>query len=284
MSLALDLAARIDAVGTVPTAVAQVFSLINDPRATMADFERVVRPDPGLTANLLKSANSAYYRATREITSVRDAIGRMGLRRVFEVAASASFAKAIPQQLSGYGLSADDYWSHSVAVAVLADRLGRAAGFTYPDLAFTAGLLHDLGKVVVSSWLASSPALDVSAGLGSLDREVAVLGVTHPELGEALCLRWNLPKDIAAAARWHHAPADAPSATQRYLATVVQVADGAAITAGHADGFETGDLGEGLERLGLTQDKVDELVESARPEIERTRELLASSARPARAA
>ena len=75
----------VDGIGTVPTAVAQVFSLINDPKASMSDFERVMRPDVGLTANLLRSANSAYYRGSREITSVKDAISRMGLRRVFEV-------------------------------------------------------------------------------------------------------------------------------------------------------------------------------------------------------
>ncbi|MFZ5442982.1 MAG: HDOD domain-containing protein [Myxococcota bacterium] len=283
MSLAQELVERIDSIGTIPTAVAQVFALINDPKATMADFERVVRPDPGLTANLLRSANSAYYRATREITSVKDAIGRMGLRRVFEVAASASFAKTIPAELIGYGLSADAYWSHSVAVAVLADRIGREAGFTYPDLAFTAGLLHDLGKVVVSAWLESNRALDVSGGLTTLEREEAVLGTTHPELGEALCVRWHLPKDIVAAARWHHAPGDAPTATQRYLATVVQVADHAASSAGLHDGFSPGDVAEALERLGLDADKLAGIVARAQPEIERTRELLASTTR-ARAA
>lgn len=285
MSVAQELVERVDSIGTVPTAVAQIFSLINDPKATMADFERVVRPDPGLTANLLRSANSAYYRATREITSVRDAIGRMGLRRVFEVAASASFAKTIPASLPGYGLSADDYWSHCVAVAVLADRVGREAGFTYPDLAFTAGLLHDLGKVVAATWLMANPSLDVGAGLGTLERELEVLGTTHPELGEALCLRWHLPKDIAAAARWHHAPLDAPTATQRYLATVVQVADHAASSAGHRDGFEpAADVNEALERLGLDAEKVSGLVTRAQPEIDRTREMLASAAGRARAA
>ena len=164
MSLASEIVGRIETIGTVPTAVAQVFGLVNDPKTTMADFERVVRPDVGLTANLLRCANSAYYRASREITSVRDAIARMGMRRVFEVAAGASFAKAVPAVLTGYGTPSASYWEHSIAVAVLADRIGREAGFTYPDLAFTAGLLHDLGKIVVSGWLDANPALQVPVG------------------------------------------------------------------------------------------------------------------------
>lgn len=286
MSTATDIVARFETIGTVPTAVAQVFGLINDPKATMSDFERVVRPDVGLTTNLLRCANSAYYRASREITSVRDAITRMGMRRVFEVAASASFAKAVPETLSGYGTSALDYWEHSVAVAVLSDRVGREVGFTYPDLAFTAGLLHDLGKVVVSSWLDEHPALRLPPeGLVSLELEYELLGATHAEFGEALCLKWNLPKDIAGAARWHHAAGDAPSATLRYLATVVQVADEAARLAGFGEGLAVEPLEvEALERLSLTRERVEQLVEAAKAEIERTQELLAQTAGPARAA
>lgn len=283
MSIATDIVARFETIGTVPTSVAQVFGLINDPKATMGDFERVVRPDVGLTTNLLRCANSAYYRASREITSVRDAITRMGMRRVFEVAASASFSKTVPETLTGYGTSAVNYWEHSVAVAVLSDRIGREVGFTYPDLAFTAGLLHDLGKVVVSSWLDQNPLRVPPEGL--VTPELELLGATHAEFGEALCLKWNLPKDIAGAARWHHAAGDAPSATLRYLATVVQVADEAAHLAGFGEGLAPQELElEALERLSLNRERVEQLTETAKPEIERTQELLAQTAGRARAA
>ena len=272
-----DLVARIDAIGTIPTAVAQVFGLLNDPKTTMADFERVVRPDAGLTANLLRSANSTYYRSTREITSVRDAITRMGMRRVFEVAAGASFAKAIPSMLQGYGVDASSVWGHSVAVAVLSDALGRLVGFTYPDLAFTAGLLHDLGKVVIANWLEGNPAMGITAAqLADVEREHETMGITHAELGEALCLKWNLPKDIGGAARWHHAPGDAPTATLRYLATVVKTADCAAHAAGYGSGEGCAFDPESLERLSLTQKQVVDLLERSKPEIEKTRQLLAT--------
>lgn len=280
MSLASEIVGRIETIGTVPTAVAQVFGLVNDPKTTMADFERVVRPDVGLTANLLRCANSAYYRASREITSVRDAIARMGMRRVFEVAAGASFAKAVPAVLTGYGTPSASYWEHSIAVAVLADRIGREAGFTYPDLAFTAGLLHDLGKIVVSGWLDANPALQVPVGgLTTVELEHELLGATHAEFGEALCQKWNLPRDIGGAARWHHAAGDAPSATLRYLATVIQVADEAAHAAGFGEGLESQQLQvEALERLSLTAERVQSLVEASKPEIERTQDLLAQAA------
>ncbi len=265
-----------DAIGTVPSSVAQIFSLINDPKTCANDFERVVRPDVGLTANLLRCANSVFYRATREITSVRDAINRMGLRRVFEVAASSSFAQAIPSKLTGYRLSAQDYWDHSVAVAVLADRIGKEAGFTYPDLAFTSGLLHDLGKVVVASFLAQTPDRAwPEQGLTSVEQERSLLGTDHAELGELLAVKWNLPKEICGAARWHHLPDSAPSATLRYLSTVVQVADGAAHAASGArgDAFEPLDP-DALERLNLAPERVMDIVAVAKSEIDRTAEML----------
>ncbi len=276
---------RTSSVGTVPTSVAQVFTLINDPRATASDFERVIRPDVGLTANLLRCANSAYYRATREITSVRDAISRMGLRRVFELAAGASFAKAIPSRLAGYDLPAADYWTHAVATAVLADRIGREAGFTYPDLAFTAGLLHDIGKLVISCYL-SADGGSVRPGLKLVDvaEERAELGIDHAALGETLALGWALPKDIAGACRWHHAPLDAPTATLRSLSAVVQVADGAAHSAllgldGAGEQEHPAVPPETLEHLGLDAEAVATLVEQAREEIKRTNEMLSSARR-----
>jgi putative nucleotidyltransferase with HDIG domain len=278
MTSPTDLIGRIETIGTVPTSVAQIFSLISDPRAAASDFERVVRPDVGLTANLLRCANSVFYRASREITSVKDAINRMGLRRVFEIAASGSFANAIPPMLTGYGLTAEAYWEHSVAVAVLSDRIGRAAGFTYPDLAFTAGLLHDLGKVVVATFLSATTNGPV---LGLVSQEQELLGTDHTELGSLLAAKWNLPKEIAGAARWHHDPEGAPTATLRYLSTVVQVADGAAHTLTDArDQSAPLDLGA-LERLTLEPGRIAELVEAARPEIERTTEMLKGASRRA---
>ena len=283
MSVAVDqMLDGLEAIGTVPTSVAQIFGLINDPRSGAGDFERVVRPDVGLTANLLRCANSVFYRGSREITSVKDAINRMGMRRVFEVAASASFVKAIPAKLTGYGLSAESYWRHSVAVAVLADRIGRQVGFTYPDLAFTAGLLHDLGKVVVASFLTGSPHSPVDlpeGGLSSVEVEREVLGIDHAELGELLTVRWNLPKEISGAARWHHASQGAPTATLRYLSTVVQVADAAAHAAGHGaeEGFSQGLTEDALDRLSLEPEKLQALVEASREEIEKTSQMLAGA-------
>jgi HD-like signal output (HDOD) protein len=148
----------------------------------------------------------------------------------------------------------------------------------YPDLAFTAGLLHDLGKVVIATWLGGPGALVPvpEGGLSTIDLEREVVGLDHLEAGEAVALKWNLPKDIAAAMRWHHEPSSAPTATLRYFATVIQVSDSAAHTAGFGEGGGEAIDPSSLERLNLEPAALTKLVDDARPEIDRTRELLAS--------
>jgi HD-like signal output (HDOD) protein len=112
--------------------------------------------------------------------------------------------------------------------------------------------------------------------LSTIDLEREVVGLDHLEAGEAVALKWNLPKDIAAAMRWHHEPSSAPTATLRYFATVIQVSDSAAHTAGFGEGGGEAIDPSSLERLNLEPAALTKLVDDARPEIDRTRELLAS--------
>jgi HD-like signal output (HDOD) protein len=112
-------------------------------------------------------------------------------------------------------------------------------------------------------------------GIKTIEQEHTLLGTDHAELGELLAVKWNLPKEISGAARWHHQPDSAPSATLRYLATVVQVADGAAHVAAQGEGAVTAPLApDALERLNLEPARVMDIVDIARAEIERTSEML----------
>src|SRR5690606_4589431 len=117
-----------------------------DPRTSVKDLEEVIRPDLALTANLLHVANSALFRGRVEVAAVREAVVRLGVRQVLGVAASAHFRRVIPERLAGYEIDAHAFWVHGVAVATLAERLRRHLGGGGTEHAFTAGLLHDVGK------------------------------------------------------------------------------------------------------------------------------------------
>jgi putative nucleotidyltransferase with HDIG domain len=222
---------------SMPTVVAELSSLLRDDRAGATDFERVVRHDPALTANLLRLANSAYFGLRREISSVRQAIALLGSDRVFELAASAWFCHVLPESIPGYDISAKSLWLHSIAAAVLCEQLTGALRLKPPEMAFTAGLLHDIGKIVIGTQLAKKSEIIVK---GTADPaksfaqiEVEAIGTDHAEVGALLCKSWHLPEALEWSARWHHFPNDCPEYVDQQLVDLVHLSN----TIAHSLGF-----------------------------------------------
>lgn len=255
-----------DRLPTMSTAVSRLHTLIHDPRAGASDLERVIKPDPTLTANLLRMANSPLFGAPRRVTSVKHAITLLGMKRVYEAAVSASFIKLIPSRLPGYEMESKKFWDHSGAVAVLAERLATELGLKAPDLIFTAGLLHDVGKLVIGAFLAEQSAQMraqlVQAETTLYATEQELLGTTHAEVGAGLCEKWQLPRQLAWAARWHHQPESIAAEVDHVLVDLVHVANNLS----HAIGFstDTGELARSVDptsmtRLGLTVQRLEHL-------------------------
>ncbi len=245
-----EILGRVRDLPTLPSSVARLAALIGDENAGAREFEAVIRPDPALTTNLLRLANSAYFGLRREVDSVRQAIALLGLKRVFEVAASVSFARVIPPVLPGYGIDTKGFWTHSVAVGALAERLARELGREAPGLLFTAGLLHDVGKLAIGSFLmdesAQMRARMAEGRIPFVAAEQAVLGTDHSEVGLAVVERWGLPPAIGVAARWHHHPLETTNAEDRLLASLVHAADCLAHLLGY--GADVGEMRREVDR------------------------------------
>lgn len=258
---------------TLSAAAVRVGELARDERSSAADFERTLRTDAALTANLLRIVNSAYFGLRSRADSVRHAVALLGVKRTAEVATAAALAPLIPARLPGYGIAARDFWLHSVAVAALAERLASELKLERPDRIFTAGLLHDMGKLAVGSWVAmeSAQILDRAwAGTPLVRAEEAVLGLDHAEVGAAVAEAWSLPPAVALVARWHHAPGGAPEGPDRRLADLVHVADGLA----HALGFgaDAAELARAVDgaaevRLGLRRRDLERTASASLDEI-----------------
>ena len=267
---------RVKELPALSATALRLAELARDDRSSAADFERVVRPDPALTANLLRVANSAYFGLRCRADSVRQAVTVLGVKRVSEVAAAVALAPVIPSHLPGYELEASAFWLHSVAVAVLAERLSLQLGLRCPELTFTAGLLHDIGKLAIGAFVADdAPSILVRTrgGLPFVAAEQAVLGVDHGQVGGLVAEAWSLPPAAAAAARWHHAPGAAPQDAPQALIDLVHVADGLAHTLGL--GADAGELARGVdagveERLGF---RVRDLEQTAGKSLDEIREL-----------
>jgi HD-like signal output (HDOD) protein len=237
------IAARVERLPALSASIARLAQLVQDEEAPLTAVEAVIRPDPGLTANVLRIANSVAFRGATPVTTVRDALARLGTRRVWEIATAAAFERVLPEDFPGYELSVAGFWRHSVAVAVYANRLAQHAQIALRGQAFTAGLLHDAGKLVVETFLLEErPTFVASMETGQLavvSAERAVLGTDHAEVGRIVAQRWGLPATIAAACGFHHEPDAALEAELSALVGVVHVANGLA----HAMGYGA-DIGE----------------------------------------
>lgn len=259
----------LEALPTLPEAVARLTVMLQDDNATAADFEKAVRTDPVITANLLRAANSVYSQGIEPITSVRQAVARIGLRRVFEVAVGSSVRRTLPARIPGYGLNAEAFWLHCTATAVYAEALGREFNLPCRDISFTAGLLHDVGKLVICNFLAEVMPEASWWTFGTAAEERKLLGSNHCDVGREIAVRWHLPVFVADVCRWHHEPAQLPDDVDSDLIAVVLAADYLSYTAGFSGGSGAGVRCYSYiqSHLGLTPGRCAELAEAYREEV-----------------
>jgi len=257
-----DIVATVERLPTLNLQAIRLMGLLNDENVTFADIETIIRTDPALTANILKAAGSAHFGLSRQVETVREAIALLGLRRVVDVVTLAAMANVIPDRLPGYDIGAQAFWRHCVAVAVISERIAGALSTGHAGLAFTAGLLHDLGKLVVGAFLAErwteSKTTFRGRLLTSVKSEQLILGVDHSDLGMLLAQSWRLPEVVALVNRSHHDPFPNGNEAQDEDRTVAVVRTADALS--HAFGFSAGPLGPDswpdpavLEFLNLSQ-------------------------------
>lgn len=227
-------------IPSIPAAALEALQLLQDPEVDIADLVRTIEYDPGLTSNLLRLANSAYYGGMGTISSLRDAIVRLGTKCIYQMIITAAVSPLIAPAVKGYDLSAGDLWKHSVAVAVGSEQLAAALNITPPEHTFTSALLHDIGKIVLGTFVeVDASTIMTLAEKEKVSFEVAeqiVLGIDHAEVGSVLLQNWNLPQGIIDVNRWHHYPERIPGDT--LVVDLVHVADSLCMMGGIGTGSD----------------------------------------------
>ncbi len=195
-----------------------------DPEVVM----RMLSQDPALVARSLRIANSSFYGLPRKVATIHDAIVVLGLRAVHTIvttAAITSMFHGLHAALEAAGYDQRAFWRHSVGTAFCARSIGRVVDIN-PESAYTAGLLHDIGKLILAARFPQHFARVVAHRQQRdcllLDAERAVLGFDHTQVGAALAQRWNFTPEIHDAITWHHAPEEQ---TARSLAGLIHLAD-----------------------------------------------------------
>jgi putative nucleotidyltransferase with HDIG domain len=188
----------------------------------------LLEKDTVLAGNILRTVNSAFYGIPREINSVRHAISLVGMQRVRNTVLALSVTRVWRHPAAANGWNAAAFNLHSAATASLSDLLAQRVSVDYPEGAFTAGLFHDLGKLLVASELPRVyevlRAMDGREESAILECELELAGIHHAELAAEALERWKLPPAIQEAVRLHHTPADG-STGPLSLGQVVRTAD-----------------------------------------------------------
>lgn len=205
------LATLLDQLQELPTLPAAVDELIRSLRRDDVETSVIVHGiahDQALCARVLRVANSPFYGVPQGVASIHNAVVVLGFRTVGSLVMAASVTGYF-QPPAESGLDLERFWRHCIRTALTARALARRAGLD-PEAAFTAGLLHDIGRLLVASvqplWHARVEA-EVRAGKGSwLEVEQRLLGFDHSQAGAALAARWRFPPEMVAAVELHHSP------------------------------------------------------------------------------
>jgi len=230
-----QLVREVNELRPLPTVAARILEVTESDKFSAHVLASVIASDQALSAKLLRLANSAYYGYSRRISTVRDAVVLLGFRAV----RASTLASCIIEAVAGSrNINYEQFWQHSVSIGMLAEILARAEG-EHQDHAFTAGVLHNIGRLALDQRaphaLADSLLLATRQQVEIHVAERQVLGYTDAQLGGALALHWNFPRPLVDAVSQHGAslaslPAHGSLAAfvvrARHLARAYGIADG----------------------------------------------------------
>lgn len=250
---------------SLPMITLQVIKLTDDAKTTIPQISNVISQDQVMAAKILRMANSAYYGFARSISSITDAIIVLGFKSIRDLVFAATMHDFINKELSGYALAKGELWKHSIVCAMVAAKIAKRVHYNSPDEVFTAGLLHDIGKVILNIYMNDSFELVLQKvndeKVPFMLAEKDILGFDHAAVGAAVANKWNLPETMVEAIAFHHKPLEAPHNKQ--LAALVHIADIICMTMGiglGADGMLY-PCDEGvLKLLKLKSSDIEELI------------------------
>ena len=246
-----------------PALLPRLVKVLEKEDAPASDLEAIIALDPALAGATLRLANSAYMSGGRTVDDLSSAILRLGQKEIYRLAALSLTSRWLTLPVEGYGWEPGDYCRHSFCVAVAAEHLATVTGRADPAVAYTAGLLHEIGKLAVAHACGEHfpmiRAVQQEHECIWLEAESRVLGYNHAEVGGALLQSWHFSPALVAAASFLQNPAQAPAEVlpimahvhaARYLATSM----GAGVS---EDGFLFAIDSAFLKEWGFTSDILD---------------------------
>ncbi len=198
----------INEISTLPQVMAKIMRIVTDENSCATDLAKEIAKDKSLTAKILKIVNSAYYGFYREIVKVSDAVVVLGFNEIKRLSLAMSVLDMFGRNKQAEHRLA--LWNHSLACAAMSDILEREMAVKTHG-AFTAGILHDIGKAVLDQYFppmfAAVQVLVHEQSMQPYEAERHLFGFDHADIGCWLSEKWNLPEELTEAIRRHHQPA-----------------------------------------------------------------------------
>ena len=260
-----------------PTVVSQVLSLSAGDDVIPGELIGVIQTDPGMTSKILKLCNSAYYGFQRKIPSLSDAGNLLGVSTLVNLTLTCSANKYFRDYGSANGRDQAALWQSCLTLAIAAKLVAGLHRKTDPELAYTAGLMQNMGNLVLDRFYDDGRTfvdLLVKEGTERVDAEREVLGLNHAEIGARLLSRWDLPDVLVDSVRFHHKPEQAR--VDQVLTCTIHLAEtvGAARLAGDDPDALTYEVSQAaLELTGLERDDFEAIDGDLQSELERAQDM-----------
>jgi putative nucleotidyltransferase with HDIG domain len=262
-----------------PATVHRVSQVISDPDFSVDDLVNIIKYDQSITANVLRICNSPYFGTRYKISSLREAVIYLGRTHILQIVYAAGTSKFY-KKITGYYWGAAKLWEHSVGVALMSQILAKKI-YSFEDPGFfTAGLLHDIGKVVLGEFVYESfqEIMDLVSkrGYSFLEAEQEIIGTNHAELGGEIASLWSFPGEIRDAITYHHRP-DLMKNGDDSLSWIIYLADQACMMmgiGGGADSLAYRGLKEVVNKFDLRQRDFEKSIVLLLKDLDKAKDLL----------
>ena len=229
----------------------RLLEIIGDEHGDLQEMAKIIETDPALTVKVLEMVNSAAFNLLQPVSTVSSAIPYLGEKLIVGIAMSLCSPQVFNRPLFGYESEKGELWAHGLRTAIAANELAPLSKENISrGIAYTGGILHDIGKSVLSKFLTGTSQemlqkIERGEVKDYLDAEDAMVGANHCRIGGELAKHWNLPPPLQAVISFHHHPSLAEE-SHRSLVYVVHLADMISMMGG---------TGTGSDNLGYTLDK-----------------------------
>jgi putative nucleotidyltransferase with HDIG domain len=261
----------IEALAPIPQVALKICRMIEEDQYDIDTLAKEVRKDQVIAARTLKICNSAMFARRFKIESLEVALNYIGQQQFLHLVIIAAVEKFFHQSFDGYSLCKGGLFHHSVGTAIIAEKLASMLDGTSVSKAYTFGLLHDIGMVVLDQFVSQRLPLfyrQLQDKPNLMAVEKSVLGISHPAAGTLLAEKWSFPESLTDVIRWHHQPEKAT--TDGVLAHIIHVAD-VIMSRFHVglslEGQAAGRLAPRLNAIGLSTDKLRDFIASLPHEL-----------------